>query len=64
MFELWGLLFKFFVFAWIAIIAIVPQIIMGGLVMCILATLMTYLPIYKPLSRTGFFDQLRGKSRS
>ncbi len=44
MFELFGLLFKLFIYTWIGIIAVIPQIIMGGLFLCLGATLLTYLP--------------------
>ena len=42
MFELFGLLIEAFVWLWILIIASVPNIFMGGLTFCAVATVMTY----------------------
>jgi hypothetical protein len=42
MFEALGLLMKGFIYVWILIIAAVPNIFMGGLTACILATVLTY----------------------
>ena len=42
MFELFGYLIKGFVFGWMTIIASIPNIFMGGLTMCIVATVITY----------------------
>ena len=43
MFELLGLVVKSFIYLWIAIIAAIPNIFMGGLTICIVATLLTYI---------------------
>lgn len=43
MFEAFGYLMKAFIFLWMAIIATVPNVFMGGLTICILATLLTYI---------------------
>lgn len=42
MFEAMGYLMKAFIFLWMTIIATVPQIFMGGLTICIVATVLTY----------------------
>jgi len=42
MFELFGYLIKGFVFAWMTIIASIPNVFMGGLTLCIVATVLTY----------------------
>ncbi len=42
MFEAFGLLIKGFVILWIAIIAIIPNVFMAGLTLCIVATTLTY----------------------
>jgi hypothetical protein len=42
MFEAFGYLMKAFIYLWMTIIATVPQIFMGGLTACILATVLTY----------------------
>jgi hypothetical protein len=42
MFEAFGLLMEGFVFLWIFIIASIPNAFMGGLTICIVATLLTY----------------------
>ena len=41
--EAFGLLMKGFVFVWIAWIAFIPNFFMGGLTICVIATLITYL---------------------
>jgi hypothetical protein len=43
MFEAFGYLMKAFIYLWMVIIATVPNVFMGGLTICILATLLTYL---------------------
>ena len=43
MFEAFGYLMKGFIFLWMTIIASVPNIFMGGLTTCILATVLTYI---------------------
>src|SRR5262245_59625475 len=42
MFEAFGYLMKAFIFLWMSIIATVPQIFMGGLTICVVATVLTY----------------------
>jgi len=42
MFEVMGLIIQGFVYLWIAIIATIPNVFMGGLTVCILATVLTY----------------------
>lgn len=42
MFELFGLLIKGFIYVWITIIAVIPNAFMGGLTLCIVATVLTY----------------------
>lgn len=42
MFELFGYLFKGFIWVWISIIASIPNAFMGGLTLCISATVLTY----------------------
>jgi hypothetical protein len=42
MFEAFGYLMKAFIFLWMTIIATVPNVFMGGLTICILATVLTY----------------------
>ncbi len=42
MFEAMGYLMKAFIFLWMTIIGAVPNIFMGGLTICIGATLLTY----------------------
>lgn len=42
MFEVLGLIMKGFIYIWILIIAAVPNAFMGGLTLCILATVVTY----------------------
>jgi hypothetical protein len=42
MFEAFGYLMKAFIFLWMTIIATVPQILMGGLTICAVATVLTY----------------------
>lgn len=42
MFEIFGFIFKTFIYLWMAIIASIPNIFMGGLTFCILATVLTY----------------------
>ena len=42
MFEAFGYLMKAFIFLWMTIIATVPQIFMGGLTICVVATVLTY----------------------
>ena len=41
--ELFGLLIQSFIYCWIGIIAFIPNFFMGGLTVCILGTLLTYL---------------------
>jgi hypothetical protein len=43
MFELLGYVIQGFIYIWIGIIAIVPNAFMGGLTICIVATLSTYI---------------------
>jgi len=47
MFEAFGYLMKAWIYLWMTIIAVIPNAFMGGLTVCILATLITYL-IKKP----------------
>jgi hypothetical protein len=42
MFEALGLIMKGFVYLWILVIASVPNIFMGGLTICVAATVLTY----------------------
>ena len=42
MFELFGYLFEGFIWLWITIIGAIPNLFMGGLTMCIGATVLTY----------------------
>ena len=42
MFEFLGFLIEVFVYIWIFIIAIIPNVFMGGLTSCIIATILTY----------------------
>ncbi len=42
MFDLFGYLIKGFVLFWITIIALIPNAFMGGLTLCIAATVLTY----------------------
>ena len=42
MFEFLGFIFKGFIYLWMTIIASIPNIFMGGLTLCILATVLTY----------------------
>lgn len=42
MFEFMGYIFKGFIYVWMTIIASIPNIFMGGLTICILATVLTY----------------------
>ena len=41
--EAFGLLIQGFIYLWIAIIAFIPNFFMGGLTICVIATLITYL---------------------
>lgn len=41
-FELFGYLIKGFIFLWIGIIGSIPNAFMGGLTLCIGATVLTY----------------------
>jgi len=43
MFEAFGYLMKAFIYLWMTIIAAVPNIFMGGLTICIMATVLTYI---------------------
>ena len=43
MFEAFGLIMKGFIYLWISIIASVPNAFMGGLTICVVATVLTYL---------------------
>ena len=47
MFEAFGYLMKAWIYLWMTIIAVIPNAFMGGLTVCILVTLITYL-IKKP----------------
>ena len=47
MFDLFGYLMEAFVWFWIMIIATIPNAFMGGLTICVAATVMTYF-IKKP----------------
>ena len=42
MFDLMGYIFKAFIFLWMTIIGSIPNIFMGGLTICIVATVLTY----------------------
>lgn len=42
MFEVLGLIMKGFIYLWILIIASIPNAFMGGLTLCIAATVLTY----------------------
>lgn len=42
MFEFFGYLFTGFILVWIFIIASIPNMFMGGLTICIAATVLTY----------------------
>ena len=42
MFELFGYLIKGFILMWISIIGAIPNAFMGGLTLCIGATVLTY----------------------
>jgi hypothetical protein len=42
MFDALGLIMKGFIYVWILIIGAVPNVFMGGLTICIVATLLTY----------------------
>lgn len=42
MFDSLSILFHSFVYLWIAVIAVVPAIFMGGLKLCVIAMGMTY----------------------
>ena len=42
MFEIFGYLIKAFLFGWMTIIASIPNIFMGGLTLCVVATVITY----------------------
>ena len=42
MFDVFGIIIHGFIYVWIGIIAAVPNIFMGGLTICIAATLLTY----------------------
>ncbi|HKI97532.1 MAG TPA: hypothetical protein VKB51_03555 [bacterium] len=50
MFYVLGLLMKGFIYIWILIIAMVPNIFMSGLTLCIAATVLTYFMRRKPSS--------------
>jgi hypothetical protein len=41
--EFLGVLIHLFIYVWITIIAFIPNFFMGGLTVCILGTLLTYL---------------------
>ena len=41
-FELLGLVIKGFVWLWVFIIATLPNVFMGGLTLCVAATVLTY----------------------
>ena len=43
MFELFGYLMKAWIYLWMTIIATIPNAFMGGLTLCIVATVLTYL---------------------
>lgn len=43
MFEAFGYLMKAWIYLWMTIIATVPNVFMGGLTICIVATVVTYL---------------------
>lgn len=42
MFDLLGLLIQAFIILWLVIIATIPQVMMGGLTLCVAATVITY----------------------
>jgi hypothetical protein len=42
MFDVFGYLIKGFVLLWISIIATIPNVFMGGLALCVAATVLTY----------------------
>ena len=42
MFDALGVIFKGFIYLWMAIIASIPNAFMGGLTLCIVATVLTY----------------------
>lgn len=42
MFDLFGYLIKGFVLFWLTIIGSVPQMFMGALTLCVVATVLTY----------------------
>ena len=42
MFDAFGLIMKGFIYLWITIIATIPNAFMGGLTLCIAATVLTY----------------------
>ncbi|MDH4247442.1 MAG: hypothetical protein OEW39_06470 [Deltaproteobacteria bacterium] len=42
MFEFVGILVQGFLYVWMMIIASIPNIFMGGLTLCVAATVMTY----------------------
>ena len=42
MFEILGYVFKAFIYLWLTIIATIPNVFMGGLTICVVATVMTY----------------------
>jgi hypothetical protein len=41
--EILGVIIQGFIYIWIGIIAFIPNFFMGGLTICILGTLLTYL---------------------
>jgi hypothetical protein len=43
MFEAFGYLMKAWIYLWMAIIGVIPNAFMGGLTLCIVATIITYL---------------------
>ena len=42
MFEFFGYIMQAFIYVWISIIAVLPNAFMGGLTLCIAATVLTY----------------------
>jgi hypothetical protein len=42
MFDLMGYVFKAFIYLWMTIIGTIPQVFMGGLTICVVATVLTY----------------------
>ena len=42
MFEAFGYLMKAWIFLWMTIIGTIPQVFMGGLTICVVATVLTY----------------------